>query len=222
MNYFIMQLDVEKTTLRDYYPEEQHEDFLTFMHQLDEGKAFPEGYCIPCDFTVGSERRIPADAGLLDGSPALSPRVQAAINAVAAKDVQFIGFDYAPSTNPDYPFPVEPGYAWLNVLNRVSCLEYIYGDVRPRKPEWSMQENRHTPRDPAPILKEISFHPEKVEGLHIFRPAEYPSIMVVIEPLKKALEKIKPIGLMFEPFEEEIKGIRWRKNSRSGFWPGEC
>ena len=222
MNYFIMELELEKTTLRKSIPEEQHEDFLTFMHQLNDGRAFPDNYRIPCDFTVGSEHKVPSDAGLLDGSPALSPRAQAAINAVAAKDVQFIGFDYAPSTNPDYPFPVEPGYAWLNVLNRASCLEHIYGDVRPRKPEWSMTEKRHIPREPAPILKEIRFHPEKIRGLNIFRPAEFFPILVVTEPLKEALEMIKPIGLAFRPLEDDLVQIRWTRNNRQGFWPGEC
>lgn len=222
MNYFIMQLDVEKTTLRDYYPEEQHEAFLTFMHRLDEGKAFPDDYRIPCNFELGSNRKTPADADLLMSTPAFSPRAQAAINAVAAKDVQFIGFDYAPATNPDYPFPVEPGYAWLNVLNRVSCLEYIYGDIRPRKPEWSMQEKKHIPREPAPILKELRFHPEKVEGLHIFRPAEASSALFITEQLKDRLESAQLLGLQYKGLAEWLVRKRWVKNDNNGFWPGEC
>ena len=229
MDYYSFNLDLTRTNLAKSYLPEQHEAFVEFMNRLDAGKPFPEGYRIPCDFKLGSRTPFPADAGLLDGSPAVSPRVQNIINQFAAEQVQFIQFDYG-ELGLDfndvgglrYPFAVPPGYAWLNVLNLVPCLDFIYGETLPRKPKWDMQTNQHTPRDPAPVLKEIRFQPEKAAGLHIFRPKEYFVHIYISSELHAALTAEKIIGLQYKPLTEVLTSTRQTHNKYEGFWPRNC
>jgi hypothetical protein len=167
---------------------------------------------------LGSSQKESADAGLLSDRPAVSPRMQAAINSVAADQVQFIPIHHKP--NPESKYQVEETYAWLNVLNRVSCLEFIRGETLSRRPKLDVDQNKWIPRDPMPILKEIRFHPEKVEGLHIFRPHEYFPEIIISAPLHDALVKARLRGLQFTPFADWLIGHRKFENKHEGFYPG--
>ena len=218
MDYFSFNLDSSQTTLEDKYPEAQHETFLEFMHALSDGKAFPSGQICPVEMQIGSDNEKPSDAGLLSGSPALSPRAQSIINSVAADQVQFIPIHHKP--NPESKYQVEETYAWLNVLNRVSCLEFIYGETLARRPKLDVDQSKWIPRDPAPIIKEIRFYPEKVEGLHIFRPHEWSPAMVISSVLHEAMVNVGLTGLAYEPMEEWLVKIRKVENKSEGFYPG--
>ena len=193
MEYFTLQSDLSETTLESRIPSDQNDADCRIMDALFSGTPFPKHYVYPIDIKIGSRKQKKSDIDLLTGVYAVSPRMQAVINHIASEQVQFIPIHHQP--HPETKYQVEDTYAWMNVLNRVPCLEFVKGEVKERRKFWNAQTRVWQERDPAVILAEIRFHPEKVEGLHIFRPDEFFPIIAISSVLHDALVKAELIAL---------------------------
>jgi hypothetical protein len=218
MEYAKIQYDFNVQHVYGYCLPEQNEQDCRIRDELCAGKKFPSDYVYPIALGLGSPSKILSDIGVSSSAFAVSQRMQDIISLIAADQVQFIPIHHGP--HPDAEYQVSQSYAWLNVLNRVPCLEFIKGETLTRRPKLDLDPSRWTPRDPAPILKEIRFYPEKVEGLHIFRPDEWPSAVIISSVLQEAFVKAGLIGLACEPMKEWLVSKRKTSNSMEGFYPG--
>ena len=91
-------------------------------------------------------------------------------------------------------FPSFTGFEILNVIRTVACLDYeksrftIYGEFHPVEKQGKIS-----------AIVDLRILPEKAEGYHIFRLAEWILAIIVSETLKNALEKEGFIGMKFYP-----------------------
>jgi hypothetical protein len=152
----------------------------------------------PVDLLDGAgltPRRSPVDVGLSDSSgdarpdiiisllPLFSARLRSALDAAGVDNIQY--FD-AHLRHPG-GYVVERGYFVANVLGRVRAVD--------RK---ASRFGAPTGAIPGDLLS-FNIQPEAVRDLRLFRLDEDPTLIVIDEPLKVALESAGLVGLELLP-----------------------
>ena len=230
MKYYSLDVDLHEQTIDDSVPRERHQHYLDEGDKLLQGKPLPVGYRMSYGMLLGSSKPIEKMSDLKGTSTKMlvSPRAQEIFRRVTGDEqVQFIPVDYGHlkrgkiqdpegdefcDIEVDF-YPVPEGYAWLNILNMVPCLDYVYGDLVECFPEYDYYEKKVIrERPPARILNEIRFVPDALSGLHIVRPKEFFSMVIISEPLAAALKKgdIRPLEI--NEMDEQLEGMREARN----------
>ena len=231
MKYFSLDVDLHEQTIDDSVPRERHQHYLDEGRKLFQGEPLPAGYRMSFGMLLGSSEPIEKMSDLKGTSIEMlvSPRAQEIFRRVAGDEqVQFVPVDYGHLERGEIQdpegdescyievdlYPVPEGYAWLNILNMVPCLDYVYGDLVECFPEYDYYEKKVIrERPPARILNEIRFVPDALSGLHIVRPKEFFSMVIISETLAAALKEGDIRPLKIREMEGELEGMKRADNS---------
>jgi hypothetical protein len=177
-------------------------DFIRFPDQwfLDDPRAADDQEIDARDFTEGRpyEGPLPARVPVYQPGrevafalssfdmPVVSSLVADAIERVAAGEAEFFPVKIAGAKGQ---------YQILNVICRAECLD----EARSEFTMWTEADNYPEMMGNYKMISTIRVDPARTEGHHIFRIARWTLALLVSDTLKKLLEDIPKLGVVFEP-----------------------
>lgn len=117
--------------------------------------------------------------------PVVSTAVAEAIERLAPGEAEFFPIEIAGAKNQ---------YRILNAICRAECLD----EARSEFTMWSAQDNNPEMLGNYKMISTIRLEPARAEGRHIFRLARWPLALLVSETLKREIEDIPDLGVVFE------------------------
>jgi hypothetical protein len=163
---------------------------LTVDHQEIDSREFTEGVVyqgsVPRIVPVGQPgKELGFGFGAFD-MPVVSTAVAEVIRRVAPGEAEFFPVKIAGA---------KAEYHILNAICRAECLD----EERSEFTMWAEEDDNPEQLGNYKMISTIRVDPARVDGHHIFRIARWPLALLVSDTLRRALEAIPNVGIVFEP-----------------------